>query len=172
MNMLPPLQTWPTRYRKLIAVFISVAFTGFLIGVIFLEVTTHMTANGIVTQYKGVSKEQMSQVEEMKFPKPAKDMLVTTHNHIMGLSTLFAVVGFLFLHTGDGEKWRMYVAAEPLISLVVTFGGLWIVRYLWSPFVYVVLLSGILMVSTFAWMCLSILYNCRAERKLEAETVV
>lgn len=169
MNLLPPLYSWPAHYRKLIAVFMTVALTGFLVGAVFLEVTTHMTPQGVVTQYKGSNPEQAEQVQEMKFPKPAKDMLVTTHNHILGLSSLFLLVGFLYLHTGEQQKWKAWVAAEPLISLVVTFGGLWIVRYLWEPFVYIVILSGILMISTFIWMSLAVLWNCRGRKVTKAD---
>lgn len=150
--MLSPLHTWPGPYRKLVAAFVAVAVSGFVLGTIFIEVTTHMTPEGVVAQYKGHTKKQAKTAEEMKFPKSAKEMLTITHTHILGLSPLFLLIGFLYLHTGRQSSLRLAIAVEPLFTLILTFGGLWIVRYVWEPFVYVVILSGILMVGTVAWM--------------------
>jgi len=160
MELLPPLHTWPARYRKLIGAFVIVALTGFVIGAVFIEVTTRLTPEGVVAQYKGLSDAEMESASEMKFPKSPKEMLTTTHNHILGLSVLFVVLGFLYLHTGTMTRLRMFIAVEPLFALITTFGGLWIVRYLWTPFVYVVILSGTLMVVTVLWMGYRILSCC------------
>jgi hypothetical protein len=160
MNALPPLSDWPAHYKKLIFTFTLIAFMGVVVGGIMIEVTTHLTPQGVVEQYKGIDESQMSSAKEMKFPKPVKDMLITTHNHILGLSGLFLIVGLLYLSTGEPTALKMSIAVEPLISLLVTFGGLWVVRYLWDPFVYIVILSGTLMITTYAWMSLVIMKNC------------
>lgn len=160
MELLPPLHTWPARYRKLIGAFTAVALTGVVLGAVFIEVTTHLTPDGVVAQYKGLSETAMASALEMKFPKSTQELLTTTHNHILGLSVLFAIVGFLYLHTGSATRLRMIVAVEPLVALITTFGGLWVVRYLWEPFVYVVILSGALMIGTVCWMGYRILTCC------------
>lgn len=160
MDFLPPLQSWPPAAKKLIFTFVAVTFIGVVVGGIFIEVTTHLKPQGVVEQYKGISKDRIEQAKELKFPKPLKEMLTTTHNHILGLSPLFVIVGFLYLLTGKQDWIRMSIAIEPLISLIVTFGGLWVVRYLWSPFVYIVILSGTLMIACYAWMCLVIMSKC------------
>lgn len=160
MISIPPLISWPNQYKKLVFIFVFVAFVGVVLGSVFIEATTNLSPRGVVEQYNGISKKRMEQAEEMKFPKPFKDMLITTHNHILGLSPLFLIVGFLYLQVGYGESWRLAVASEPLISLIVTFGGLWVMRYLWDPFVYVVILSGTLMVGCYAWMSIAIMREC------------
>lgn len=160
MDFLPALQSWPPAIKKLIFIFVSVSFVGVVLGGIFIEVTTHLTPQGVVEQYKGLSEERVDEAKELKFPKPMKEMLTTTHNHILGLSSLFVIVGFLYLMCGRNSLLRMSIAVEPLISLILTFGGLWVVRYLWSPFVYVVIVSGTLMIATYAWMSIVILKAC------------
>lgn len=155
-----PLHTWPDSVKKLILVFVAITFVGVVIGGIFIEVTTHITPKGVVEQYKGISKDQINEAKELKFPKPFKDMLTTTHNHILGLAPLFLIVGFLYLQVGEANWLRMAIAVEPLISLVLTFGGLWVVRYWWAPFVYIVILSGTLMIGTYAWMSIIIMKSC------------
>lgn len=171
MNLLPPIPTWPNRYKKLVFIFVSVAFAGVVLGATFIEATTHLTPRGVVEQYKGIGENRVEQVDELKFPKPYKDMLTTTHNHILGLSSLFVIVGFLYLHAGDGKAWRLAVAVEPLLSLVVTFGGLWVMRYLWDPFVYIVILSGTLMIGSYAWMSIAIMIDCMRKTGLEGEEI-
>lgn len=171
MNLLPPIYAWPGRYKKLVLIFVSVTFVGVVLGAVFIEVTTHLTPRGVVEQYKGISESRVDEVEELKFPKPFKEMLITTHNHILGLSSLFVIVGFLYLHVGDRKSWRLAVAVEPLLSLVVTFGGLWVMRYLWSPFVYIVILSGALMVGSYAWMSIAIMRDCLKEPVIEEKEI-
>lgn len=161
METIPTLQHWPRPIKKLVFTFALIAFVGVVAGGIMIEVTTHLTPRGVVHEYKGMKKSEMSQAKEMKFPKSTKEMLITTHNHILGLSSLFLIVGFLYLSAVGETGWlQVSVAVEPLVSLVVTFGGLWIVRYLWSPFVYIVMLSGTLMIATFGWMCLVVMKTC------------
>lgn len=167
-TQLPSLNRWPARYKRVIFFFTAVAFVGVVLGAVFIEATTNLTPQGVVEQYKGISENRIDQVEELKFPKPVKDMLTTTHNHILGLSSLFLIVGLLYLHVGKQEKWRVAVAVEPLLSLVVTFGGLWVMRYVWDPFVYVVILSGTLMVGSYAWMSIVIMRECIRESENEA----
>lgn len=161
MESIPKLRRWPAPIKKLVFTFALIAFFGVVAGGTMIEVTTHLTPKGVVHEYKGMKQSEMSQAKEMKFPKSKKEMLITTHNHILGLSSLFLIVGFLYLSAIEQAAWlQIAIAVEPLVSLVVTFGGLWIVRYLWSPFVYVVILSGTLMIATFAWMCLVVMKAC------------
>jgi len=157
MDALPRLQRWPKPIRKLIFTFVLVSFIGVVVGGVMIEVTTHLTPQGVVEQYKGISKSKIETSQELKFPKPLKEMLITTHNHILGLSSLFLIMGSLYLATGKDSWFQIAIAVEPLISLIVTFGGLWVMRYLWSPFVYVVMLSGMLMIASYAWMSIVVM---------------
>lgn len=161
MDSIPLLQNWRRPIKKLIFTFVLIAFIGVVFGGVMIEMTTHLTPKGVIHEYNGIKQSEMSKAKEMKFPKSPKEMLITTHNHILGLSSLFVIVGFLYLSSMAEASWlHVSIAVEPLISLVVTFGGLWIVRYLWTPFVYVVILSGTLMIGCFGWMCLVTMKNC------------
>lgn len=149
---LPRLQEWPRPYRQLVGTFAITVLLGFLTGVAFLYVSTQLKPEGISAHYRGVQEESLTPGQSFQFEKSVPDMLTTTHNHLLGLSLIFLVVGFLYLHSGNVTRLRMAIAIEPLISLLVTFGGIWIMRFLYEPFAYIILLSGILMVSTFLWM--------------------
>lgn len=157
MESMPRLHTWSKPLKKLVFVYAMVSFIGVVVGGVMIEVTTHLTPQGVVEQYRGNDKSTLDPNEQIKFPKPVKDMLITTHNHILGLSSLFLIMGFLYLFVGQASWLRTIIAVEPLISLILTFGGLWVMRYLWSPFVYVVIVSGFLMIGCYAWMSIVVM---------------
>ncbi len=157
-NHLPLLSDLPLPYRKLILIFLIVIFFGFTSGLIFLSYSTHLTPKGVKVQYKGAN-QQTEEVNELKFEKTIPEMLTTTHNHLLGLSVIFLFLGLLYLHIGEITSLRLFVASEPLISLLVTFGGIWIMRFIYEPFVYIVFLSGVFMVGSFYWMNLSLLIH-------------
>lgn len=168
MEPFPTIHTWPPAYKKLIFTFVLVSFIGVVVGGIMIEVTTHLTPEGVVEQYKG-NRKNKTKAAELKFPKPFKEMLITTHNHILGLSSLFLIMGFLYLGTGRSSWWHISIAVEPLLSLIFTFGGLWVMRYWWAPFVYVVILSGTLMLASYAWMSLVVMKACLSKPEEEAK---
>jgi len=157
-NQLPWLSEWPSAYRKLVLIFLIVIFFGFTSGLIYLSYSTHLTPKGVKVQYKGVDAETEA-VTELKFEKSLPEMLTTTHNHLLGLSGMFLILGFLYLHTGRITSLKLIIAIEPLLSLLITFASIWIMRFLYEPFVYLVFLSGVLMVGSFYWMNLGTLFH-------------
>ena len=160
MNTLPPLSDWPEQLRALAGLFTAIALFGFICGFLFLDVTTHLTPDGIITHYNGLPEAALDAGGELKFEKSLKDMLTTTHNHVLGLAGPFFLIGFLYLLCGPLNRRRTMVALEPLCALPITFGGIWIVRFVYPPFAYLVMLSGILMVGSYVWMSLVILRAC------------
>jgi len=157
---LPKLHTWPKPWRSLIAVFTSTVFIGFVSAVTFLEILTHLSPSGVISEYNGTPQAQMDTAVEMQFPKSVHNMLITTHNHVLGLSALSLILGFLYLQTGESSPWRTSIASEPLLSLLFTFGSIWLMRFVSSDFVILVILSGTLMVLCTIWMCYRILLSC------------
>lgn len=157
---LPDIPAWPYAYRFLVIIFVLTTTVGFIIGLSFIEKTTHLLPAGIVTHYKGNKSSELQTGEELKFEKSVNEMLTTTHNHVLGLSFLFLIFGFLYLHTGRITFSKKIIAIEPLVSLVVTFGSLWLVRFVHPIFVYLVVLSGVLMAACFLWMAWIITRSC------------
>ncbi|HQU73180.1 MAG: hypothetical protein KDI06_19200 [Calditrichaeota bacterium] len=160
MSDLPRIQSLAPHFRHIIGAFVVMTSVGVFTGFAFLGNTTHLEPQGIVTQYKGMDEAQMEVAGELKFEKSFRDMLLTTHNHVLGLSPVFLAIGLLYLQCGKVTRLRSLIAIEPLLSLGLTFGGLWVVRFWFEPFVYVVLLSGILMFACFFWMAAVILRSC------------
>ena len=163
---LPPLAAWPGAHRRLVVLFVVTATAGFLLALFFVELNTRMTPSGIVSHYNGQTEAQMEAGAGIQFEKSTYDMALTTHNHFLGLSPLFFLVGFLYLLTGvRAGKVKMIIAAEPLISLWLTFGSLWLMRFIHPSFVYLAMISGLAMTLSFFWMALIILKTCRQPAK-------
>ncbi len=141
------IYTLPNFFKHTILAFIITLNIGFFTGLFFIENTTKMEPVGIQEQYLG--NENNVDAVDMKFKKPKKEMLTLIHNHILSLSILFFMMSSLLAITGINKKLKSFLMIEPFISLLVTFGGLYIVwcGVLW--FSYIVIISGTLMTLSF-----------------------
>jgi hypothetical protein len=145
-------------FRYLTALFIITVLIGFIVGLIYLGKNTEMQPAGISAFYRG--NEDNLNSSQYQFAKSLQSLLITTHNHLLGLATIFFLLGFLYLHLGSNTKFKKFVATEPFISLLFTFGGIWMMRFIHPLFVYLVIISGALMFICIFWMGLVILKSC------------
>lgn len=129
--------------KTFLAIYIIVISLGVTVGLIFIHNTTSLTSKGVVERFKG--SENDVDIQE-NYPKPYSEMLITTHNHIFGMAFIFLSIGIIFnFNSIIKNSWKIFLMTEPLISVILTFGSIWLVRYVDGRFVYVTVLSGILM---------------------------
>ncbi len=167
MNLDRLIYSFPKYYKNTILIFVIMVNIGFFTGLFFIENTTNFKSVGIQEQYLG--NENNEKAFEMKFKKPQKEMLTLIHNHILSLSILFFVMSSLLAITGINKKIKSFLMIEPFLSLLVTFGGLYIV---WSGvlwFSYIVIISGTLM--TFSFLGASVLIVTELFKKPEKSTL-
>ncbi|MFK5890559.1 MAG: hypothetical protein QM486_07495 [Flavobacteriaceae bacterium] len=141
------IYTLPRFYKQAVFAFVVMVNIGFFTGLFFIEDTTNFNPTGIQEQYVGNDSDMKA--VEMKFKKPKKEMLTLIHNHVMSLSVLFFVMATLVSITGINKHLKSFLMIEPFVSVLLTFGGLYIV---WSGalwFSYIVIISGILMTFSF-----------------------
>ncbi|MEO1009663.1 MAG: hypothetical protein AAFX53_00060 [Bacteroidota bacterium] len=156
MQLYRSIQHFPKEIKILIGTFLVVLSIGFFSALQFVSVTTEMTSTGIQENYLG--NEEDEEAEEMKFKKDEKRMLNILHSHLMSLSLIFFVLALLVATTPVSGFLRKLLLFEPLLSVLVTFGGIYL---LWSGALwmkYVVLVSGILMTFAFILSVLVIFY--------------
>lgn len=146
--------------KVFLAIYILVVTSGVSIGLYFLKHTTSLTPRGAVERFNG-SKNLDNQFDvEINYPKPISEMLITTHNHILGLSFIFFTVGTIFYFNSIIKgKLKLFFMIEPLISLIVSFGSIWLMRFVNENFVYLTIISASLMYLTFYFMVIIILYE-------------
>ncbi|MDC1276772.1 hypothetical protein N8Z48_01265 [Algibacter sp.] len=139
--------TLPKEIKLLIGAFIIVLSIGFYTGLLFVGETSSGNPSGIEEQYLGNEYDENAEV--MRFKKSDQEMLSLVHSHILSMSIIFFLVGGLISITNLNKKLQLFLIVEPFVSVVLTFGGLYL---LWSGIIwmkYIVMISGILMTFTF-----------------------
>jgi len=115
---------------------------GIAIGLSYVYLTTEMTPIGITDQFKG-SEVLANEIPE-KFPKPLENMVLTTHNHLLSFSMITLLIGIIFYFNSIiGGKSKLILLLEPFASSLLMFASLWIMKFLYSGFVYLMIISAI-----------------------------
>ena len=151
--------------RLLVAVFVITLNIGFFTGFNFVKVTTSFKAAGIQTNYLG--NEEDEDAEVMKFKKSERDILTLVHNHILSLSIIFFLLALVLHLSSMPQPWRSFLMLEPFLSLVLTFGGIYVLWLGVTWFKYVIMISGFLMVSSIVATSIFILKECLFQPKIK-----
>ena len=141
------IHTLPKEFKLLIGAFIIVLSIGFYTGLLFVGETSSANPNGIEEHYLG--NEDDDEAKVMRFKKSDREMLTLVHNHILSMSIIFFLVGLLVAITKLEKKLKLFLIVEPFVSVILTFGGLYLLwtGVLWMK--YIVMFSGVLMTLTF-----------------------
>ncbi|WP_420602432.1 hypothetical protein [Flagellimonas sp.] len=152
------LTTFPREIRLFIAVFVVVLSIGFFTGLLFVKQTDSATPAGIEENYLGNEEDEGATV--MKFKKGDREMLTIIHTHILSMSFIFFLLGGLVWITRFPKKWKLFLTIEPFLSVLLTFGGIYLMwkGMLWMK--YVVIFSGTLMTLTFTFSAILVLLQC------------
>ncbi len=150
INLARPLQL-------LILLFAVVLSIGYFSGIVFVNETTAATTQGVVENYNG--NEDNEEADEMKFKKSSHEMLNIIHTHILSMSVIFFTLALLVYGTRCPAKVKNTLMIEPLISVLVTFGGIYLIWIGYDWMSYVVMISGALMSLSFGLSVLLISYT-------------
>lgn len=125
------------------------------------------SVEGTVERWNGseLSEETGSFAIAEEYPKPAAEMLITTHNHLFGFAFIFLSIGLVFYFnstlTGAIKK---FLLIEPFISAVITFGSIWLMRFYHDSFVYLTVLSAIFLYSSYFIMYFVCIYELNIKK--------
>ena len=147
----------PQELKLLVGAFIIILSIGFYSGLMFVNESSSASANGIEQQYLGNESDENADV--MKFKKSDREMLGLIHNHVLSMSIIFFLIGLLLSITQLNKKLKLFLMIEPFVSIILTFGGIYL---LWQGVIwmkYVVMFSGILMTLTFITSTVIIFYQ-------------
>ena len=128
--------------KYFLAGFLITMAIGIAIGLSYVYLTTEMTPIGINDQFRG-SEVLANEIPE-KFPKPLENMVLTTHNHLLSFSMITLLIGIIFYFNSIiGGKSKLILLLEPFASSLLMFASLWIMKFLYSGFVYLMIISAI-----------------------------
>lgn len=165
MKTISPLSLWPRPLKYLVSVFMLVLTIGVTTGLVYVNQTTGFRPGGAEEHYRGSPANDDFDIQE-KYEKSFENMLLTTHSHILSFSIVFVILGALLYFTSVlSEGWKIFFMIEPLLSILVTFGSLWALRYLHSSFSFLTMISGLLMYGSFYIMAGVIFYESIISRQ-------
>ena len=142
------IYTFPKPIKALLITFVIVLSVGFFTGLLFVKDTSSVNPQGIEEQYLGNESDEQATV--MKFKKTEKQMLNIVHSHILSMALIFFLLGLILSTTQLNFKLKMVLMVEPFLSVLFTFGGLYL---LWKGITwmkYVVMISGTLMTLSYS----------------------
>jgi hypothetical protein len=137
------IASFPKELKVLTAFFLITLSIGFYLGLGFVNETTENKSQGIIENYNG--NENDVEAETMKFKKSEHEMYNILHTHFLSLSIIFFILGVLTCGTSINSALRKFLMIEPLVSVMLTFGGIYFVWLGFEWMSYTVMLSGILM---------------------------
>lgn len=156
----------PSNLKKMIiAVLASLTF-GVMIGLAFLYYTTQFNTSQAVERYNGVPSGDEFEIAE-SYPKPISEIFITTHNHVIAFTVIFSIVGFIFYFSSVMKGFlKTFLLVEPFISIIISFGSLWLMRFVNSQFVYLMALSSSIIYISYFIMVSVIIYEILFKKNL------
>jgi hypothetical protein len=101
---------------------------------------------------------------EIQYQKSLAEMLNIIHTHILTMTFIFALSGFITLMTDSLRPGlRKFCVVEPFIGILITFAGLWATRYLHPSFSWLVSLSGTAMALAFLGQCIAVIKEVKSK---------
>ena len=158
-NIFPRLVDLPQNIKYFLSAFLLLISLGVTLGLVYVYETTEMTSGGTEEHYTGSALNDDMDIPE-KYPKELESMLLTTHTHLISFSFIFFFLGLIFyMNSTITGGWKTFIIIEPFISVLITFGSIWGVRY--SSLIYsnYIILFGILTYLSFYLMVAMSLYE-------------
>jgi hypothetical protein len=152
--------------KNLLFNFLIVLSIGVAVGLVYLHYTTDFTPDGTITRISG---SEINQAEEFDipeyYPKPLSELLVTTHNHVITFSIIFLLLGGIFFFNSIITGfWKKFLMIEPFVSTLLSFSSIWAMRYIHKDFVYLTVISAVLIYLSFFIMAAVSIYELKFKR--------
>ena len=149
------IHSLPVYVKQFLVAFVIVLSIGYFTGLQFVRQTESDHPAGIEENYLG--NEDIDDAAVMKFKKGEREMLTIIHTHILSISFIFVLLGGLVAITSLPRKLKAFLMIEPFVSIVLTFGGIYLMwaGMLWMK--WVVMISGTLMTLVFIASALLVL---------------
>ena len=160
------LNTLDKILKNFLTSYLIVLTIGVSIGLAFVNQTTRMTPDGAVERFNG-SQETFEDDFEIRenYAKSFSEMLMTTHNHIIGFSFIFFTTGLIFYFNSIVKGfWKTFLLIEPFFSIILSFGSIWGMRFVHDGFVYITVISATLMYISFFTMAGISIYELKFKK--------
>tara|TARA_B100000131_G_scaffold321768_1_gene373633 strand:+ start:82 stop:597 length:516 start_codon:yes stop_codon:yes gene_type:complete len=152
--------------------FLIVLSIGVTMGMIYIYLTTSMTIDGTEVRYAGdnIPENFDPDIDVLEnHPKSILELVSHAHSHIISFAFIFFLTALIFEKTSIiTGKWKRALMIEAFISIILTFGGFFLIRFIDRSFSYLVITSSTIMYLSFYIMigvCLYELIFVKDEQK-------
>ena len=149
------LQTLDSSLKKLLIYYLITLGIGFSLGVLYVYLNSELSSSGMIEQYLGNNDEWAP-----KLPKTLQDLVSHTHEHITMFAIIFLSLALIFAYNNTIKGfWKRFLMLEPFVSIIITFGGFFVIRYITTNFSYIIMISSSIMYICFYIMLFVCLYE-------------
>ena len=162
MNLNGLIYSLPKEFKNLVVPFILVLSIGYFVSILLVDHTSSLSPTGIEENYLG--NESKDPQDIYKFKKTKYQIYNLLHSHIISMSIIFFITGFLLLITDLNYYFKMFLIIEPFVSILMTFGGIYL---LWNGVAwmkYVIFISSTIMAIVFLISCYIILLQSLSKK--------
>ena len=153
--------------KNLLTSFLTLLTMALCVGLVYLMQTNNSSAKGTIERWNGSieSSELTFSGMSENYAKPVSEMLLTTHNHLFGFALIFISIGMVFYFNSTIEgSLKNILLIEPFISAIITFGSIWLMRFVHSNFVYLAIISAVLMYGSYFIMYFVCFYELQIKK--------
>lgn len=191
---IPFLREMTSECRSFVGLIMLVLMIGYVHALAYVYVTTHIVPKGIEERFRGTetsatdtstisqttANDSTAQASitpadqtpktvtgELQYEKTLPEMLNMIHTHILTMCFIFALSGAICFMTDTlPGRVKKFAIIEPFIGIIVTFLGLWLMRYVHHSFSWLVSVSGTLMALAFGLQCYAVAKELWVARKV------
>jgi hypothetical protein len=146
------LSELPIELKKMCLMILIVLSIGMCLGIYFIKLNSSFKPKSVIAHYNG---SELSSEDEfgISYAKNMKEITLTVHTHVMSFTFIFSILGFIFYGVESiSKKLKQFLLIEPLISTLSTFGSMYLIRFVHSDFVYLMIFSSTLLYVSFFTM--------------------
>ena len=162
MNLNGLIYSLPKEFKNLVVPFILVLSIGYFVSILLVDHTSSLSPIGIEENYLGNESKDPQVI--YKFKKTKYQIYNLLHSHIISMSIIFFITGLLLLITDLNYYFKMFLIIEPFVSILMTFGGIYL---LWNGVAwmkYVIFISSTIMAIVFLISCYIILLQSLSKK--------
>jgi hypothetical protein len=147
----------PRLLKISISIFLFALAFGYFSSFDLLRHTTDLNSQGVEENVLG--NELDENANELRFKMSERELHGIIHSHVITLSLLFIFLQVIFYFSSAPKFLKSLLMIEPILSIITTFGGLWLLwlGHVWVK--YLIMISGTLMHSSLIIMIVILLYD-------------
>jgi hypothetical protein len=133
----------PRLLKVSLSIFLLALAFGYFSSFDLLSQTTDLNSKGIQENVLGNNEDES--VNELRFKMSERELHGIIHTHVISLSLLFIFLQIIFFFSSAPKFLKNFLMIEPILSIITTFGGLWLLwlGHIWVK--YLIMISGTLM---------------------------